>query len=215
LKGISPFSEIRSLLVFTAPMTVWRRFNMAIAGTVTGEQAYRDLALNDYKVKWELWDGVLIEKPPLGLWSGVLASYLGFALANQLDRGEFRLNVNGGRVQYTARTYLVPDVVVIPAKLVLPYLDDPYALGAFPEPLPLVADVWSPPSGAYDIAAKRDIYRKRGDPEIWFLQPFERTLSAWRKQPDGTYAEELYQGGIVSVLSLPGVTIDLDALFVL
>ena len=44
------------------------------------------------------------------------------------------------------------------------------------------------------------------------IQPYERTLTTWRRQPDGTYAEELYRGGVVPVASLAGVTIDVDAL---
>ena len=185
---------------------------MTTAGTVISEKEYRDLALNDYKVKWELWDGVLIEKPSMGLWNNDLASYLGFSLANHLDRRDFRLNVNGGRTQYTTRTYLVPDIIVIPAELVLPYLSDPDAFGAYPDPLPLVVDVWSPTPDGYDLAAKRAVYRQRGDLDIWFIHPYERTLTVWRRQPDGSYAEEFYRGGIVPVLSLPGVTIDLDTL---
>jgi len=55
-------------------------------------------------------------------------------------------------------------------------------------------------------------YRERGDAEIWFIHPYERTLTAWRRQPDGTYREDLYRGGLISVVSLPGVTIDFDAL---
>ena len=38
--------------------------------------------------------------------------------------------------------------------------------------------------------------------------------TAWRRQADGTYIEEMYRGGIgiVPVHSLPGVAIDLEAL---
>jgi hypothetical protein len=37
-------------------------------------------------------------------------------------------------------------------------------------------------------------------------------LTAWRSQPDGSYVEETFRGGVVSVASLPGVVIDFDAL---
>ena len=62
------------------------------------------------------------------------------------------------------------------------------------------------------MAAKLPIYQQRGDLEIWFYHPYDRTLTARRKQPDGSYSEERYTGGIVPIHSLPGVTIDLDAL---
>jgi Uma2 family endonuclease len=83
---------------------------------------------------------------------------------------------------------------------------------AYTEALPLVVEIWSPSTGDYDIAAKLPLYRQRGDQEIWFLHPYERTLTAWRRQPDGSYAEDFYPGGIVPVAALPGLTIDLDAL---
>ncbi len=41
------------------------------------------------------------------------------------------------------------------------------------------------------MAAKLPIYRERDDLEIWFFHPYERTLAAWRKQPDGSYSEAL------------------------
>ena len=40
------------------------------------------------------------------------------------------------------------------------------------------------------------------------------TLTAWRRQPDGSYLETLYTRGTVPVESLPGVTIELESLFI-
>jgi len=91
-------------------------------------------------------------------------------------------------------------------------MSDPRSFDAFAEPLPLVVEVWSRTTGYCDIAAKLPAYRERGDLEIWFIHPYERTLTAWRRQPDGSYAEEVYRGGMVAVTSLPDVTIDFDAL---
>jgi Uma2 family endonuclease len=76
-----------------------------------------------------------------------------------------------------------------------------------------VVEVWSPSTGGYDIDAKIPEYRRRGDLEIWRLHPFEKTLAAWRRQPDGSYTELILQGGTVQAVALPNVTIDLDALF--
>jgi Uma2 family endonuclease len=103
-------------------------------------------------------------------------------------------------------------VVVIPVAFIRPHLSDPDAFNAFTKPLPLVVEIWSRSTGDYDISAKLPVYRARGDQEIWFLHPYERTLTAERRQPDGTYAVEHYTGGIVPIHSLPGVTIDLDTL---
>lgn len=180
--------------------------------TTISEQEYRELALNDGDHLWELWDGVLVEKPPMSMRHDNVATYLGVALATQLDRDEYRVNINGGKTRYTARNYYIPDVVVIPATYQYPFDHDLQAFNAYADPLPFVAEVWSPSTGNYDIAAKLPVYQQRGDREIWYLHPYEHPLTAWRKQPNGMYAEEHYTGGIVPVLSLPGVTIDLDAL---
>jgi Uma2 family endonuclease len=89
----------------------------------------------------------------------------------------------------------------------------PGSLDAYSEPLPLVVEIWSPSTGDYDINQKLPGYQQRGDLEIWRIHPYERTLTVWRRQPTGAYAETVYRGGVVPVASLPGVTIDLDALF--
>ncbi len=180
--------------------------------TTISEREYQNLALNDPDRSWELWDGVLVEKPPMSRRHDDVAFFLGHLLQSQLDRAEFRVNVNGGKTRYTERNYFEPDVIVIPAALVQPFADDPYMFNACAEPLPLVVEIWSPSTGDYDIAAKIPLYRQRGDLEIVFLHPYEHMLTAWRGQLDGSYAEQTYRGGIVSISSLPGVTIELDAL---
>ncbi len=187
---------------------------MAIMVTITrvSEQHYRELALNEPDRPWELWDGVLVEKPGMSMRHNAVSFYLGVALANQLDRGAYRITVNGDRARVSSRTCFIPDVIVIPAAYQSPFEDDPRALGTYDAPLPLVAEVWSPSTGDYDLASKLKAYRERGDLEIWFIHPVEHTLTAWRRQPDGTYTEAVFRGGVISVASLPGVAIDLDDL---
>lgn len=86
-------------------------------------------------------------------------------------------------------------------------------LEVYEGPLPLVVEVWSPSTGEYDVDTKLPEYQRRGDLEIWRLHPFDRTLIAWRRQPDGSYSESQYTGGTVRPVALPGVAIDLDTLF--
>jgi Uma2 family endonuclease len=176
------------------------------------EQEYRELVFSDDDHTWELWDGVLVEKPPMSMRHDDIAAYLGNQLMNQLDRSVYRVNINGGKTRYTARNFFVPDVVVIPAALKRPFGDDPNAFNAFAEPFPLVVEIWSRTTGGYDIEAKLPLYRARGDQEIWFIHPSQRTLTVWRRQSDGSYEETGYTGGLVPVASLPGVFIDLDDL---
>jgi Uma2 family endonuclease len=66
---------------------------------------------------------------------------------------------------------------------------------------------------AYDVEEKLREYQRRGDLEIWRLHPYERTLTTWRRQPDGGYQESTIRGGAVQPVALPGVTIELGALF--
>jgi Uma2 family endonuclease len=178
--------------------------------TTTSEQAFRELALNDPDSNWELWDGVPVEKPAMSFRHNKVAFYLGLALANQLDWNVYVVNVNGDRARVSSRAYFIPDVVVIPVAYQQPL--DPRSLGAYADPLPLVVEIWSPTTGGYDIEAKLPAYQQRGDLEIWFIHPYERTLIAWRRQPDASYTHDVYEGGEVPAASLSGVSIDLDTL---
>jgi Uma2 family endonuclease len=133
-------------------------------------------------------------------------------LGQQLDQRAFDIRCNSGHVRSSPQGYYIPDVAVIPIELVEPQLGK-RALGYYTDPLPLVVEVWSPSTGDYDIREKFAEYRRRGDLDIWRIHPFERTLTAWRRQPDGSYSETTYTGGSVQPAPLPGITIDLDRLF--
>ena len=182
---------------------------MSVANTMS-EAEYREFALTAEGKLFELWNGVPRQKPPMNIMHNAVASYLGFALANQLDRRIHCVNVNGGRARCSARTYYIPDVIVIPR--VVQELYDPDALGAYAEPLSLVVEVWSWTEEPYDFTTKLSAYRERGDEGVWFIHPYERTLTAWSRQPDGNYIEESFNPGVVPVNALPGVNIDLAKL---
>ena len=79
--------------------------------------------------------------------------------------------------------------------------------------LPLVVEIWSPSTGGYDVNVKLAEYQRRGDAEIWLVHPYDRTVTAWRRQPEGTYAESLHTSGVIEPIALPGVRIDLDTFF--
>jgi Uma2 family endonuclease len=178
------------------------------------EETYRQFALGDPQGGWELYRGQLREKPGMSVEHGGVMDNVLAILYEQLDRNEYRIRTNHARLRRSADTYYVPDIAVIPTPVVQALLEQPGDLDAYPEPLPLVVEIWSPSTGRYDINEKLPDYQERGDLEIWYVHPCERTLTAWRRRPDGTYAESVYRGGIVIPESLPGVAIDLDALFV-
>jgi Uma2 family endonuclease len=177
------------------------------------EETYREFALGDPQGQWELYRGQLREKPGMSVEHGSVMMLLVEWLLNQLDRNEYQVRAHHARLRRSADTYYVPDIAVIPTSVVQALLEQPGNLDAYPEPLPLVVEIWSPSTGRYDINEKLPDYQLRGDLEIWYVHPYERTLTAWRRRPDGDFTKSVYRGGIVRPESLPGVAIDLEALF--
>lgn len=186
-----------------------------MATTVTeqvSEETYRLLALGDPHHHWELHEGRLLEKPGMGAEHNDVMFELGVQLRLQLDREQFRVRANSARVHRPTASYYIPDLLVVPTDLERGQRARPGTLETYDAPLPMVVEVWSPSTGGYDVDTKLPEYHQRGDQETWRIQPYERTLTAWRRQPDGSYDESFYNGGKVRPESLPDVTIDLDAL---
>lgn len=182
-----------------------------VVETHVSEAAFRRVALRDPEGHWELHNGQLREKPPMSAEHNDLTFHLGFMLQRQLPRDRYRLRVNASRAQSAPGVTYIPDVAVVPS-------DDEQKqrgliLEVYAHPLPLVVEVWSPSTGSYDIDAKLPAYQTRGDQEIWRVHPFERTVTVWRRQPDGTYQKTVHAEGSITVASLPSVTIELAELF--
>lgn len=180
--------------------------------TVT-ERTYEQVALEDLAGQWELHRGVLREKPPMSAGHNYALRELDDLLHDQLDRTRFRISINASRVRRGDEVSSIPDLLVVPAAYVEAYRGRWEALEVFADPLPLVVEVWSPATGDYDVESKLPEYMARGDFEVWRLHPFERTLTAWRKRADGSYDETVITSGVVEPVALPGVRVDLDALF--
>jgi Uma2 family endonuclease len=174
------------------------------------EEAYQQFVLSGVDGSWELHDGRLVEKPGMPCRHGQISMLLGHFLLSQLDRDAYAV-VSELRVRRSSATVFMPDLMVVPAAYSEEIRDRP-VLAIFSDPLPLVVEVWSPSTGDYDVDAKVPVYQQRGDLEIWRIHPYERTLTAWRRQPDGSYAETIHRNGIVTPVALPGVEIDLEAL---
>lgn len=175
-------------------------------------RTYEQLALEDPEGHWELVCGRPRQKPAMSQPHNTLADELGFLLWEQL-RGRPFVVRREGRTRRGEEYYFLPDVMVIPLELWRAFREIPRALEVYAGPLALVAEVWSPSTGEYDIDTKLPEYQLRGEAEIWRLHPYERTLIRWIRQPDGTYREDTVTGGAVALTAIPGVTIDLDTLF--
>lgn len=179
---------------------------------LVGADAYVRIALADDDRHWELWDGVLVEKPGMSTEHNHAVFELGSQLRSQVDPGQFRVRVNRTRLRKPT-SYFTPDVLVVPTAMERLTRGRPGRLETYADAIPFVAEICSPSTGGYDIDAKVPEYKTRGDLEIWRLHPFERRLTAWRREPNGEYLETTRRDGRVPVESLPGVAVDLDALF--
>jgi Uma2 family endonuclease len=177
------------------------------------EQTYRQIALEDPSGHWELHCGTLRQKPPMTAEHNYVMTRLFESLIRQLDRREYDVRSNAGHVRRSAESYYIPDVFVVPMPLVQAQRGQQNLLETYEAPLPLVVEVWSPSTGDFDVDSELPEYQRRGDQEIWRIQPYDRTLTTWRRQPDGSYTETVYAGGSVRPVALTGVVIDLDSLF--
>jgi Uma2 family endonuclease len=180
--------------------------------TTISEKAFLKRVLADPSGGWELDYGVLRQKPPMTVEHNWVQSRLAGLLARQLDLDAYQVR-QAGHARVASDRYYIPDIFVIPVEALLPRRHRPDVVDAHSEPFPLVIEIWSPSTGGYDVNEKLPQYQRRGDQEIWYIHPYERTLKAWRRQPDGSYVEFLYTSGQIQPVALPGVVIDLDVLF--
>ena len=181
------------------------------------EATYERVALEDPEGQWELVCGRLRSKPGMTAEHGKVTRTLDRLLVLQLEAaaaGAFTVSAGTARLRISTGTYYIPDVCVIPYEFEQRKLREmPSRLEVYEEPMPLVVEVWSPSTGDYDVEEKLREYQRRGDVEIWRIHPYEHTLTAWRRQPDGGYEQTVYRGGSVQPAALPGVTIAIGRLF--
>ena len=181
-----------------------------MVGTV---RTFEQIALDEPDRTWELHDGELREKPAMSIAHAAGMYDLIEQISEQLDRSRFHYRMNTGRTRHSPDNVFIPDVMIVPVAEIDRLLTIPSQLELYVDPLPFVAEFWSPSTGNYDLDAKIPRYRERGDEEIWRVHPLERSVIAWRMQVDGTYAEARLTSGTVALHAIPTITIDLDRLF--
>lgn len=177
------------------------------------EETYIRVALEDGDGIWELHCGELVQKPFMTIEHNQVGRVLAFRVQSQLRFEEYSVAVDSARLRYRGGRFFVPAVVVIPTGFIRELHRTPGTFEAYVQPMPFVVEVWSPSTGKYDIEDKLPIYRERGDAEIWRIHPYERTITRWIRQADGSYTEGVIRGGAVTLAALPHVTIELDTLF--
>jgi Uma2 family endonuclease len=176
------------------------------------EATYRLVALEDLHGDWEFVCGELRRKPGMTMEHYASAFELAHLVRMQLDRNAYHVRCDQSRVITPAGNFFIPDMFVVPTSLAERFRGTG-DLEGYREALPFIAEVWSGSTGDYDRTEKLQAYRDRGDLEIWLIHPYERTVTTWRRQPAGSYAESTHRAGTLPIESLPGVTIDLAALF--
>lgn len=174
--------------------------------------ALEAVALEDLEGHWELHDGRLQEKPRMSFGHNEAARELADQLIRQLPKEMYRIFQNRGHLRAPNGATYTPDVAIVPMSLMAKLRIDPTQFEVYDEPVPFLAEVWSPKTGTYDIDSKFPAYRLRGDAEIWRIHPFQRTLTVWRR-PDGQYERTEIQENTVRLHVLPEVIIHLDFLF--
>ena len=79
----------------------------------------------------------------------------------------------------------------------------------------LVVEVLSPGNRAHDLGRKRRVYEKARVPELWYLDPEERTAEILDLGRDGRYAVTATLSGNDAIVStvLPGLSLGLNDVF--
>jgi Uma2 family endonuclease len=126
---------------------------------------------------------------------------------------ESAFEIGSGRTRLITKSgdYLIPDVVVL-NDAVLDELRGSERLEAYTVPVPLVAEILAVSSDA-TVLRRVEAYRLRGDAFIMLVDVAVGVLRTWNRQPDGNYLEAHHTHGSVLIPSLPGVSVDFDALF--
>ncbi len=106
------------------------------------------------------------------------------------------------------RTVVQPDILVVCDES---KLDERGCRGA-PD---VVVEVVSPATAARDQIYKVRVYEKAGVREYWIVHPVDNLITVRRLSPSGNYdVPKLIEGkGALEVGVLPGLVIDLDAVF--
>jgi Uma2 family endonuclease len=164
----------------------------------------------------EVIDGIAyVREPPspsplhqefvLGLGRQVADSLAGRPIRAYVAPLDVRLPKDSG-ADDRVDTVVQPDVLIVcdPQKL-----DDRGVCGA-PE---WIAEVLSPSTARYDRTTKLRAYERAGVPEVWLIDPADRTVTIYRAAA-GRYTEPvvLELEGRTAITAVPGISIDWDQL---
>lgn len=121
-------------------------------------ETYQQLVLEDREGHWELVCGRLRQKPPMTAEHNQAARLLGRLLDRQLELAHSTADTGTTRLRLSSGSCYEPDVCVIPMAAVRRLRERPGTFEVYEEPMPLVAEVWPPSTGAYNVEQKRRDY---------------------------------------------------------
>lgn len=119
---------------------------------------------------------------------------------------DVRLPKNGAEEDDQIDTVVQPDILIVCDRQ---KLDDRGMRGA-PD---WVAEVLSPSTASYDRTTKLSAYERAGVPEVWLIDPRDRTVTIYRMAA-GRYTQPvvLTLRGRTDITAVPGISIDWDRL---
>ena len=179
--------------------------------TATKFWTYADIAdwpEDELHRRHEIIDGELIVTPsPIpfheGLGSELMLEFGPVVKAGNLGR------IYGGNVDVVLPTgeVVIPDLCFIGKDRL-----DIIGPTAIEGPPDLVVAILSPATRGRDLGAKKALYARFGVREYWVVDPVARSITVFVLR-DGRYEALSQEGGIARSTVLPGVAIDVAALF--
>lgn len=119
-----------------------------------------------------------------------------------------------GRVYYAPVDVLLPGGDVVVPDILFIRRDRLHIVGpkAIEGPPDLVVEILSPSTRNRDLGTKMEIYARFGVGEYWLLDPLARGITVFVLRGD-RYEPLPQEGGIARSVVLPGLAIDIAALF--
>jgi Uma2 family endonuclease len=166
-------------------------------------------ALPDLGPFYELIDGVLIVPPSPFALHGLLFQRLFGIIWNYLVplRLADYLLAAPCDVRLGERLVVQPDIFCI-----APGGPAVFSAGVVAGPPTLIVEILSPSNRRHDLVTKFEIYERAGVAEYWIADARNATLTVYLLV-NGRYVEQVHDGITARSVVLPGLTVDIPALF--
>ena len=186
------------------PMESWPRRHR-----ITVDEYYRmaEIGVLAPDARVELIEGEIVDVAPRDSVHGSIVDQLTWLLTQAV--GRLAIVRVQGAVRLSPITEPQPDVALLKPRADFYRHQQPFGTDTL-----LVIEV-SDSTLRYDREVKAALYARYGAPELWIVDVRHSQLLACRSPVDGEYREQtsIDRPGVIAVGDLPGVTVDLSALF--